>query len=73
MARPSLNEEDRLINATTRISTQVLAEVERIAAERDWSVSKTLRRLIERGLYSEIHDGPVIHQQPESPQAASAL
>jgi hypothetical protein len=35
------------------VPPEIKKTVERIAAEREWSIAKTVRRLIERGLQQE--------------------
>jgi hypothetical protein len=73
MARPKLKDSEKLVNAPARVSIGVMAEIEKIAAAREWSISQTVRKLIERGLDSEIRDSSAVSRQVEPSHAASAL
>jgi len=68
MARPKINENEKLLPVPTRLAPAVVKQIEEIADARKWSIGQTVREMVEEGLSMQ---PPISKQQGESAQAAA--
>jgi hypothetical protein len=54
MARPRLQEAEKLIPVPIRLLPETLTQIEKVAGKREWSTAKTIRKMVEAALRANL-------------------